>query len=178
MAEIYPIRYILVVNVIRQLRHQVRVTQARLAAMAGTSQSAIAAYESGSKSPTLRTIHRLATVLGLEPDIRFVASLTREDHRSLAYHRAIAEHLLRNPGQILERARKNLRRLQALHPHATHLLSLWAAWLDLPPTALTDEIMRTSELARDMRQVSPFSGILSPGERRLVLAAFRSEMAA
>ena len=165
-------------NVIRQLRDQVQVTQARLAAMVGTSQSAIAAYESGSKSPTLRTVHRLAAVLGLVPEIRFVASLTREDRRSLAYHQVIAERLLRNPGQIVEKARRNLKRLQALHPHAAHLLSLWAAWLDLPPAMLTEEIMGTSELARDMRQVSPFSGLLSAAERRRVLASFRAEIAA
>ncbi|MCY3817849.1 MAG: helix-turn-helix domain-containing protein [Gammaproteobacteria bacterium] len=165
-------------NVIRQLRDQVQVTQARLAAMVGTSQSAIAAYESGSKSPTLRTIHRLAAVLGLVPEIRFVASLTREDRRSLAYHQVIAERLLRNPGQIVEKARRNLKRLQALHPHAAHLLSLWDAWLDLPSAMLTEEIMGASELARDMRQVSPFSGLLTAAERRSVLAGFRAEIAA
>lgn len=165
-------------NVIRQLRDQVQVTQARLAAMVGTSQSTIAAYESGSKSPTLRTVHRLAVALGLVPDIRFVATLTREDRRSLAYHQVIAERLRRNPGQIVEKARRNLKGLQTLHPHAAHLLSLWAAWLDLPSTMLTEEIMGTSELARDMRQVSPFSGVLSAAERRRVLAGFRAEMAA
>lgn len=168
----------MVVNIIRQLRHRVQVTQARLAAMVGTSQSAIAAYESGSKSPTLRTVHRLATVLGLELEIRFVAALTREDRRSVAYHQVIAERLAWNPGPVLEKARKNLKRLQTLHPHAGHLLSLWSAWLDLPPRIMKDQIMDVSELARDMRQVSPFSGLLSAAERRQVLADFRSEMAA
>ena len=165
-------------NVIRELSDQVQLTQARLAAMVGTSQSAIAAYESGSKSPTLRTVHRLATVLGLRLEIRFVPSLTREERRSLAYHQVIAERLLWNPRHVLEKARKNLKQLQALHPHASYLLSLWAAWLDLPPTRLTDQIMGTSELAQDMRQVSPFSGLLSAAERRRVLAGFRSEMGA
>ena len=112
------------------------------------------------------------------PEIRFVASLTREDRRSLAYHQVIAERLLRNPGQIVEKARRNLKRLQSLHPYAAHLLSLWDAWLDLPPAMLTEEIMGTSELARDMRQASPFSGLLSAAERRSVLAGFRAEMAA
>ena len=116
--------------------------------------------------------------MGLELEIRFVASLTREDRRSLAYHEVIAARLLENPEQILEKAHGNLKRLQALHPHAGHLLSLWAAWLDLPPGMLTDQIMGTSELACDMRQVSPFSGVLSASERRRVLAGFRSGKAA
>ena len=165
-------------NVIRQLRHQVQSTQARLAAMVGTSQSAIAAYESGSKSPTFRTVRRLADVFGLELEIRFVPPLTREDRRSLAYHQAVAERLLCDPEQILEKARKNLKRQKTLHPHAWHLFSLWNAWLQLPTTILTDQISATSELARDMRQVSPFSGILSAAERRRVLAGFRSGMGA
>ena len=117
-------------------------------------------------------------MLGLELEIRFVASLTREDRRSLAYHQVIADRLQQDPGQIVEKARRNLKRLQTLHPHAAHLLSLWAAWLDLPSTMLTEEIMGTSELARDMRQVSPFCGVLSAAERRRVLEGFRAEMGA
>lgn len=146
--------------------------------MAGTSQSTIAAYESGSKSPTLRTVQRLSGAVGLELDIGFVASLSREDRRSLAYHRAIVERLRRNPERVLERARKNLEQLRNLHPHARHLFSLWAGWLELPPESLTDQMTGSGELARDMRQVSPFAGILSAAERRRVLADFRSELAA
>jgi len=42
------------------------LTQKELAEKMGTTQSAIARLESGSQMPTLDTLHRLATVLGIE----------------------------------------------------------------------------------------------------------------
>ena len=47
-------------NAIRLLRDLGNLTQAELAEAAGTSQPTIAAYEAGRKSPTLRTLRRLA----------------------------------------------------------------------------------------------------------------------
>ena len=41
-------------NPIRELREALGLTQQQLSTVAGTSQSAIAAYESGRKSPTWR----------------------------------------------------------------------------------------------------------------------------
>ena len=44
---------------LRHRRQRLCITQAELARRAGTSQSAIAAYESGAKSPSAETLHRL-----------------------------------------------------------------------------------------------------------------------
>jgi len=44
---------------IRQDRSRAGLTQAQLARAAGTSQSTIAAYESGAKSPSVRTLDRI-----------------------------------------------------------------------------------------------------------------------
>ncbi len=44
---------------IRQARHEARITQAELALLAGTSQSALARYETGASLPTLPTLERL-----------------------------------------------------------------------------------------------------------------------
>ena len=79
-----------IMNIIRQLRLQARVTQQVLAQRAGTSQSAIAAYEVGKKSPTLRTLEKLASAVNLDVETRFVPRLTRVERRSLAYHQAVA----------------------------------------------------------------------------------------
>ena len=46
-------------EIIRQTRSRAGMTQAQLAEAAGTSQPAIAAYESGSKSPSVRTLDRI-----------------------------------------------------------------------------------------------------------------------
>ncbi len=165
-------------NIIRQLRWQADVTQHELARIAGTSQSTIASYEAGNKSPTVRTVQRLANALGLELEGRFITKMSREDRRSLVYHRAIAEKLRTRPDEIVKRARKNLKGLTKQHPKARHLFSRWARWLALPPSALIANLLDASEVARDMRQVSPFAGALTAPERAQLIRQFRSESAA
>jgi transcriptional regulator with XRE-family HTH domain len=164
-----------IMNIIRQLRLQARVTQQVLAQRAGTSQSAIAAYEVGKKSPTLRTLEKLASAVNLDVETRFVPRLTRVERRSLAYHQAVADVLRMDPEKTIQRARSHVARLQTLHPHAAALTSLWRLWLDLPPDLLIAEFTGTSELAREMRQVSPFAGVLPAQQRKLILASFRQD---
>lgn len=159
-------------NPIRRLRQIAGVTQQEAARRATTSQATIAAYESGRKSPTLRTLANLARALGLEPSIDFVPALTREDRRSLAYHRAVAEVLASDP-EAIARARRWLAQHRGKHPHARALFDLWGEWLMLPLEELLSKILSTSEIARSMRQVSPFAGTLSAAERRRVLEKFR-----
>ena len=165
-------------NIVRQLRRQANVTQQDLARRAGTSQSTIAAYEAGTKSPTLRTLENLASVLDLELEARFVPKLNRVERRSLAFHRAVADSLQENPEEIIQRARTHLGRLRTLHPHAAALINRWYAWLDLPPDLLIKQFTDTSELAQNMRQVSPFAGVLSAEQRKSILARLRRDEAA
>lgn len=127
------------------------MTQQAFARHAGTSQSTIAAYESGTKSPTVSTVDRIATSFGLELFPEFYPAMTREDRRSLAFHDAIAETLDREPEIVLARARENLARLRSLHPHAKRLLNRWQAWLDLPVEDLKVLILNPSPSAREMR---------------------------
>jgi transcriptional regulator with XRE-family HTH domain len=49
---------------LRSARLQAGLTQAQLAARAGTSQATLSAYESGSKQPTLATFSRLLRAAG------------------------------------------------------------------------------------------------------------------
>lgn len=165
-------------NIVRQLRRQARVTQQQLAKLAGTSQSTIAAYETGTKSPTLRTLANLASALKLELDVRFVAKPDHVERRSLAYHHAISKIVQDNPNETIQLTRTQLARLRALHPHATVLINRWYEWLDLPPKVLSRLFTEHSELAQDMRQVSPFAGILSADDRKKILLRLRLENAA
>ncbi len=50
---------------IRAARARSRLTQAELAAWAGTSQATISAYESGRKQPSVATLHRLLAATGM-----------------------------------------------------------------------------------------------------------------
>ena len=80
-------------NVVSRLRRSTGLTQAALAELAGTSQPTIAAYETGAKRPSLRTLQRLASAAGLDVHVALVPHLTREDRRSLALHERIADRL-------------------------------------------------------------------------------------
>ena len=86
-------------NPIRELRAKAGISQNELAERASTSQSTIAAYESGAKSPTLKTLRRLAAVLGMEAFVSFHPPMTREDRISLALHRAIVDRIGPDPHQ-------------------------------------------------------------------------------
>ena len=57
-------------NIIRIARTQQNLTQRELARRAGTSQTAIAAYEAGRRSPTLDTLSRVIRAAGLDLRIR------------------------------------------------------------------------------------------------------------
>lgn len=159
-------------NPIRELRETLALTQQQLSTVAGTSQSAIAAYESGRKSPTWRTVERLAQAAGCHVDLRYVPPLTREDRRSLALHAAIAIRLREDPTEVLAHARASLTRMRTLHPGARPLLDEWRLLLRRPINALVPVLLDPSPWSRQLRHVTPFSGILSARERAHVYREF------
>lgn len=55
---------------VRKARQQAGLTQAELADAAGTSQPAVAAYESGQRSPSVRTLDKLIRATGMRIDAR------------------------------------------------------------------------------------------------------------
>lgn len=57
-------------NLIRMARKERGLSQRQLARMATTSQAAIAAYESGRRSPSLETLARIVRAAGLDLRIR------------------------------------------------------------------------------------------------------------
>lgn len=162
-------------NPVRLLRLYARLTQKQLAQIAGTSQPTIADYEAGRKSPTLETLTRLAGSLSLELSVSYAPKLTREDRRSLEYHRVVMTKLNDEPDRILAKARTHLASLISQHPDALTLLSLWRQWLDLPRGDLVNCCLDAGLLAREMRQVTPFAGVLSAKERVAVLKGMRTE---
>ncbi len=172
VAPVYPIRYTAPMNPVREIREAVSLTQLQLAVAAGTSQSAVAAYESGRKSPTWRTMERLADAAGCLVELRVLPPLTREDRRSLALHAAVAERLHAEPADVLRRAQQSLARMRALHPDARALLDEWKVLLRRPLDALLPVLTDPSPWARELRHVTPFTGVLSAKERARIYRAF------
>lgn len=159
--------------VVQCLRKLAGVTQSELAESAGTSQPTISAYESGTKLPSLRTLKRLASAVGLELHITVIPSLTREDRRSLAIHARIAEHLRTETQRSLAKAKVNVERMRRLHPHAGYILDEWERILEQPLHVIADALADVRPLYRDLRQVTPFAGVLDQKERAEVFRQFR-----
>ena len=166
-------------NPVRLLRTGTGLTQQELAKAADTSQSAIAAYESGRKSPTWRTVERLAQSVGCVVEVRYMPALTREDRRSLALHTAVAARLRAEPEVVRGRARQSLARMRALHPGARRLLDEWRCVLRRPLDDLIPVLTDPMPWARELRHVTPFTGVLSAAERAGVYREFaQHELAA
>ncbi len=101
--------------------------------------------------------------------------LTREQEQSRWLHAAIASRLVAQPGLVLERARANVDRFSAVHAGtmAAHWLGLWRDTLAAGPDQVLTVLVAETPQAAEMRQNSPFAGILSADERRAVLDSFR-----
>jgi transcriptional regulator with XRE-family HTH domain len=160
---------------VRKLRERAGVTQAALARAAGTSQPTIAAYEVGQKSPTLETLRRLARSVGTEMVVEYYPAPTREERRSLALHRALADRLAAEPRVVLRRARATLARMRESQPGASPLLREWEVLLDRPLEALLPVLTDPSPWGRELRQVTPFAGVLTAAERARVYRAFAEQ---
>ena len=92
------------------------------------------------------------------------------ERRSLAYHRAIAERL---DDGLVEEARERVDRLAADgHMHPIYA-ERWREILALPLGRIADSIAADDQDARDLRQNSPFAGVLNEHERRRIIESVR-----
>ena len=164
-------------SIVQDLRQRRGLTQSQLAELAQTSQPTIAAYESGRKSPNLRTLERLARSVGLEAVVDFVPPLTREDRRSLDLHHAIAKRLKQSPESTLRRARQTLKKMRRQHPGARRLFLRWQSILNCPIEEIVEVLLDARPSARELRHVTPFAGVLTARERASVYQRFASTFA-
>jgi hypothetical protein len=103
--------------------------------------------------------------------------MTREERRSLHLHRAIARRLERFPEEVLARARDTLSLMRSKHPEASQLFREWEVILDRPVSEIVSALIDPSSHGRELRQVTPFAGVLTAEERTEVYRSFREEEA-
>ena len=96
----------------------------------------------------------------------------RVEARSLAMHRVIAEKLRNNPG-LLEAAGENIRRWRRQGVDVTAFAE-WEAILGRGVAETVRVLTDPSEGAARLRQSTPFTGVLTPKERRRFFEAPRS----
>jgi hypothetical protein len=102
--------------------------------------------------------------------------LTRDQERSLWLHRAVAGRLALDPPAVLSQVAKNLRHLRQVHPVGVtaRWLDEWQKVLDSGDDAVFGALTSSSMQAVELRQNSPFAGVLSEQERTAALEAFRN----
>jgi hypothetical protein len=85
---------------------------------------------------------------------------------SLAYHRAVAHRL---DEQVVRDARRRLERWRERGTIDPQCADEWELVLDMPLPKIATLISSDSKRARELRQSSPFAGVLTPQERRKLL---------
>ena len=120
--------------------------------------------------PTMEEQHRRARQLdtaGLIADSDSRAGgHRRAERRSLAYHRALAKRLRR---PMVDEARQTLWKWRDQGKIDPRYAELWEALLRRPIHEIRRAIAEETPRARDLRQNSPFAGMLSEPERRRIL---------
>ena len=98
--------------------------------------------------------------------------LTRDQVRSLLLSYAVAGRLAIDPESGLALARLNLEKMRGASPRgaAKVWLDEWAQLLEGPLLVLLTALTSRSPRSRELRQNSPFAGLLSDEERLSVLA--------
>jgi len=103
------------------------------------------------------------------------ARLTRDQERSLWLAYAVAGHIANNPSTALVLARKNLKVMrQSSRGQARIWLDEWDKLLDGPVEDLLATLTSRSPKARELRQNSPFAGLLTEQQRHQVVEAWKS----
>jgi hypothetical protein len=102
--------------------------------------------------------------------------MTRDQFKALWLHRAVVGKMVADPELVLARMTANLERLRAVHPTGmtAHWLDRWSETLGEGTEAELDMLTAHTPLAMELRQNSPFAGVLTQAERQAVLTAFAS----
>jgi len=99
-------------------------------------------------------------------------TLRREALRSLWLHRAVAGKFVTDPPGAITMARANLRRMLEVEPRTQTYVRAWERLLEAGPEAVLETMTSTSAEAVELRQNTPFAGVLSDAERQAILRAF------
>lgn len=105
--------------------------------------------------------------------------LTRDQRRSLWLAYAVAAQVVDDPERALAAARANLIRMrQSARGQATRWLDEWERLLDGPVEDVLDSLTSRSPKGRELRQNSPFAGLLTEDDRDRALKAWRTTTSA
>ncbi|HEX9089716.1 MAG TPA: hypothetical protein VF867_19650 [Arthrobacter sp.] len=127
-------------------------------------------------------IRRIAEVTGVSPAViqRLLEKAKssrpylgrREERVSYELHRAVAEKVSEDPQAVFSKARTNLGSMAARvrGPHAQGWVSEWKALVDAGDAdRLVEVMLDPAERGIDLRQMTPFAGVLTQAERLVAI---------
>lgn len=167
---------------VRGRRTRLGLSQRAAARVSGIPQSMLSRIESGQTDPSVTTLARVLAGLGAELHLELKSLETggegrREKQQSLWLNRLIVGELTRDPDRVLAVARDNITRWRDIHagrPSILAALDRWSEILDAGVDSIVATLTGQSEEAEDLRQNSPFAGVLSQRQREQALGSFRS----
>lgn len=168
---------------VRARRTRLGLSQRAAARVCGIPQSMLSRIESGQTDPSVTTLARVLAGLGSELHLELKSLETggegrREKQQSLWLNRLIVGELTRDPDRVLAIARDNITRWRDIHagrPSILAALDRWSEILDDGVESIVATLSGQSEEAEDLRQNSPFAGVLSQKQREQALGSFRSQ---
>jgi excisionase family DNA binding protein len=118
--------------------------------------------------------HRRVERSAVEALLRPEQKLTRDQLKSLWLHQAVAGSLVTDPETVLGKAAENLERLVVQHQGTMteSWLLRWREKLSEGPGAVLKALTSQDPDSVELRQNSPFAGVLSQSQRQQVLDAF------
>lgn len=150
------------------------LTTGEAAVILGTSrQHVVNLCNSGDLPFTTVGRHRRVSRHDVEALRTRTQRLTRDQLRTLWLSHAVAGHLVRDPERVVAHARRNVDKLlgSSARGSAKVWLHEWSQLLDGPIEGVLEALTSRSPRSRELRQNSPFAGILTERERHEVLAS-------
>lgn len=119
------------------------------------------------------TLDRLLAACGYTIGVTLASETprwTRVEEKSLAVHRLLAARLLQDSAPTLKKARDNLAKLRSAdRGNSTRLLDEWDDLLDRSADEIVTAMLARTQRGIDLRQMTPFAGVLTDAERRKAL---------
>lgn len=151
------------------------LTTGEVARLLGTSrQHVVDLCNAGVLPFTLIGRHRRISRPDVQAYVSGTRTLTRDQLKSWWLAFAVAAELVRDPESVLGAARANLARMQqsSIRGAGQVWLAEWEALMNGPVDELLDALTARSPRSRELRQNSPFAGVLEDRDRVAVLASF------
>lgn len=171
-------------NLVIEARGHAGLSQRALARRAGVPPSTVHRIEAERISPTVEMFDRLLTAAGVEAAVTLLPTLddviarpdlNESERRSLALGVLTARRVLTEPLAAIALARRNLATMRkASTASSVPYLHAWEQLLEGPTTGLVNVLVGDDQTARDLRQATPFAGLVPEPERRAAIRRLRA----